>query len=71
MVKARYSNQQGFNSRQNLCYKYNQRRTPETYRRQGDVFVWVRSPVCTVEVLQVFQNMDYKLRYYVCIALAF
>ena len=33
----------------NLCCGYNnQRRTPETYRRQDNVFVWVRNAAFTV-----------------------
>ena len=32
----------------NLCCGYNQRRTPETYRRQDDVFAWVLNAVFTV-----------------------
>ena len=34
--------------RDKIYARYNQRRTPETYRRQNDVFVWVRGTVCTV-----------------------
>ena len=32
----------------NLCCGYNQRRAPETYRRQDDVFAWLRNAEFTV-----------------------
>ena len=57
MLKARHSNQQGFNSRQTHA-KYNQRRTSETYRRQDDVFVWVRSTVWTVWGVASFSESE-------------
>ena len=51
--------------------RYNSRGTSETYRCRDDVFVRVRSTVCTVGMLQVFQNRNYELQYCVSIALAF
>ena len=49
-------------TRDKIYARYNQRGTSETYRCQNDVFVWVQSTVCTVGVLQVFQNRKYKLQ---------
>ena len=48
--------------RDKIYARYNQRETSETHRCRDDVFVWVRNTVCTVGVLQVFQNLNYKLQ---------
>ena len=48
MVKAGYSTNR-VSIRDKIYARYNnQRRTPETYRRQDDVFVWVRNIAFTV-----------------------
>ena len=47
MMKARYSTNRDLIRDKTYARYNNQRRTPETYRRQDDVFVWVRNTAFT------------------------
>ena len=61
MVTTRYSNQQGSKPRQNFCEVQPTENIGNFYRRQHDVFGYELKLLLS-ELLQDFQNLNYKLQ---------